>query len=175
MQRADAGTAWVTIANVAADSQVYIDGSVASSTTYDYRVRAVNSGGVADSNEISVTSAEVVAPNISLSANGYKQGWQNVDANWDAGGAAITLYRNSTAVYSGSASTYTDSRISKGGAVYDYQACPQETPEAVIVAQTWSPSFSSSESNNTRRAGPAFFMRNKKVLDQADCSGINAG
>ena len=126
VQRTDAGTSWATIATVVADSQSYVDDSVASRTTYDYRVRAVNNGGAAFSNEISVTSAEVIAPNIVLSASGYKsKGWQYVDASWDAGGAAVVLYRNSTVVYSGSASATTDGRIAKGGAVYDYQLCPQ--------------------------------------------------
>ena len=106
-----------------------MDDSVASATTYQYRVRAVNSGGVADSNEITLTSAEVIAPNITLSASGYKRkGWHYVDASWDAGGAAVVLYRNSTTVYSGSGSSITDGRIAKGGAVYDYQACPQGQP-----------------------------------------------
>jgi len=87
---------------------------------------AVNNGGSAFSNEISVTSAEVIAPNIVLSASGYKsKGWQYVDASWDAGGAAVVLYRNNAVVYSGSASATTDGRIAKGGAVYDYQLCPQ--------------------------------------------------
>ena len=126
VQRSDDGNSWSTLASLGTNAQSYNDSSVASLTTYFYRVLAGNSAGDAASNTLQITSAEQVTPSISLSASGYKtKGWQNVDANWDAGGAAITLYRNSTAVYSGSASAYTDSRISKGGAVYDYQACPQ--------------------------------------------------
>ena len=126
VQRSDDGNSWSTLASLGANAQSYNDSSVASLTTYFYRVLAGNSAGDAVSDTLQITSAEQVAPSISLSASGYKRkGWHNVDANWDASGAAITLYRNSTAVYSGSASAYTDSRISKGGAVYDYQACPQ--------------------------------------------------
>lgn len=129
VQRSDASNAWTTIASLTADSQSYVDDSVASATTYQYRVRSVNSGGVADSNEIAITSAEVIAPNITLSASGYKRkGWQYVDASWDAGGAAVVLYRNSTTVYSGSLNSITDGPIAKGGAVYDYQVCPQGQP-----------------------------------------------
>ncbi len=85
-----------------------------------------NSAGDASSDSIQITSAEQVAPSISLSANGYKtKGWQNVDASWDAGGAEVMLYRDNNQMYSGSASSTTDSRIAKGGAVYTYQVCPQ--------------------------------------------------
>ena len=126
VQRSDDGNSWSSLASLGTNAQSYNDSSVASLTTYFYRVLATNSAGDAVSDTLQITSAEQVAPSISLSASGYKRkGWHNVDANWDASGAAITLYRNSTAVYSGSASAYTDSRISKGGAVYDYQACPQ--------------------------------------------------
>ena len=126
VQRSDDGNGWSTLASLGTNAQSYNDSSVASLTTYFYRVLAGNSAGDSASNTLQITSAEQVTQAISLSASGYKtKGWQNVDANWDAGGAPITLYRNSTVVYSGSGSAYTDSRISKGGAGYDYQACPQ--------------------------------------------------
>ena len=126
VQRSDDGNGWSTFASLGTNAQSYNDSSVASLTTYFYRVLAGNSAGDSASNTLQITSAEQVTQAISLSASGYKtKGWQNVDANWDAGGAPITLYRNSTVVYSGSGSAYTDSRISKGGAGYDYQACPQ--------------------------------------------------
>jgi hypothetical protein len=87
---------------------------------------AGNSAGDASSDSIQITSAEQVAPRISLSASGYKtKGWQNVEASWDASGAEVVLYRDNTNVYSGPASSFTDSRIAKGGAVYTYQVCPQ--------------------------------------------------
>lgn len=125
VQRAEGG-AWETIATLGPDAQGFVDETVASLTTYQYRVLAGNSAGDAASDSIQITSADQVAPNITLSASGYKtKGWQNVDASWDAGGATVVLYRDSTRVYSGSNSAYTDSRISKGGAVYTYQVCPQ--------------------------------------------------
>jgi len=128
VQRAEGG-AWETIAALGPDAQSFVDETVASLTTYQYRVLAGNSAGDAASDSIQVTSAEQVAPNITLSASGYKtKGWQNVDASWDAGGAAVVLYRNNTTVYTGSNSAHTDSRISKGGAVYTYQVCLQGQP-----------------------------------------------
>lgn len=116
---------WTELAVLEAGTTAYDDGSVASQKFYQYRVRAVNSAGEGSSTSIGITSATVEAPNISLSVNGYKsKGWQNVDASWSAGGAIVTLYRNASAIYYGTASSYTDARISKGGAVYDYQVCP---------------------------------------------------
>ena len=122
----DSGASWSEIGSLGPDATAFEDASVASLTTYQYRVSASNSAGSGTSSALEITSAEQVAPNITLQASGYKvKGWQNVDASWDAGGAAVTLYRNSTSVYEGTASSATDGNISKGGAVYDYQVCPQ--------------------------------------------------
>ena len=122
----DSGASWSEIGSLGPDATAFEDASVASLTTYQYRVSASNSAGSGTSSALEITSAEQVAPNITLQASGYKvKGWQNVDASWDAGGAAVTLYRNSTSVYQGTASSTTDGNISKGGAVYDYQVCPQ--------------------------------------------------
>jgi len=129
VQRSDVGGGWSTIAALGANSQSFTDNTVESLTTYNYRVLAGNSAGDSASDSIQITSAEQVAPNITLSASGYKtKGWQNVDASWDAAGTPVVLYRNTTSVYSGSGSAFTDARISKGGAVYDYQVCPQGEP-----------------------------------------------
>jgi hypothetical protein len=129
VQRSDVGGDWSTIASLGANSDAFTDSTVESLTTYNYRVLAGNSAGDSASDSIQITSAEQVAPNITLSASGYKtKGWQNVDASWDAAGTPVVLYRNTTSVYSGSGSSFTDARISKGGAVYDYQVCPQGEP-----------------------------------------------
>ena len=129
VQRSDVGGSWSTIAALGANSQSFTDNTVESLTTYNYRVLAGNSAGDSASDSIQITSAEQVAPNITLSASGYKtKGWQNVDTSWDAAGTPVVLYRNTTSVYSGSGSSFTDARISKGGAVYDYQVCPQGDP-----------------------------------------------
>jgi len=130
VQRSDDGSSWSTIASLGTDAQSYTDASVASLTTYFYRIQAGNGAGDAASGSIQITSAEQVAPSITLSASGYKiKGLQNVDASWDAGGAAVVLYRNGAVVYSGTGSETTDSNISKGGAVYDYQICLEgDTP-----------------------------------------------
>ena len=126
VQRSDIGGSWSTIAALGTNSQSVVDDTVASLTTYNYRVLASNSAGDSASTSIQITSAEQVAPSIALSASGYKRkGWQNVDASWTADGTAVVLYRNTVGVYSGTGSSHTDARISKGGAVYDYQVCPQ--------------------------------------------------
>ncbi len=119
------GTTWTSLASLGANAESFSDDSVASLTTYAYRVLAGNSAGNAASNTVVITSLEQVAPSISLSAVGSKtKGWQNVVVNWEAEGALITLYRNNSQVYQGNDSTFPDSNIGKGGAIYDYQACP---------------------------------------------------
>ena len=128
----DGGNSWSAIGTLGPDATAFNDTSVASLTAYQYRVSASNSAGLSASNVLEIVSAEQVTPNITLiSASGYKvKGWQSVDVIWDAGGAPVTVYRNTTSVYEGTASSATDGRISKGGAVYDYQVCPLGEPSS---------------------------------------------
>ena len=127
VQRSDDGNIWSLLASLGANAVSYVDISVASLKNYYYQVVAVNSGGDSPSDTLAITSAEQVTPSITLvSASGSKvKGWQQVEAVWTAGGSSVTLYRDSTPVYSGVESPYTDTRISKGGATYRYQVCPE--------------------------------------------------
>ncbi len=126
VQRSDDNTGWTTLGSVNAGVTTYTDATVASLTTYYYRVVAANSGGDAASPSIAVTSAEYVAPDITLTALGRKvKGWQFVDASWmGANGAQVTLYRDGVEVCNTTASTCTDELNVKGAAVYVYQVCP---------------------------------------------------
>jgi serine protease len=126
VQRSDDNVSWTTLGSVNAGVTTYTDATVASLTTYYYRVIAANSGGDTASPSIAVTSAEYVAPDITLTALGRKvKGWQFVDASWmGANGAQVTLYRDGAEVCNTTASTCTDELNVKGAAVYVYQVCP---------------------------------------------------
>lgn len=124
------GGVFSTVASVGPNETRWTDTSVASLTTYTYRVRAFNAGGnSAYSNEASVQSLEVVAPAITLQASGYKVkgGWQTVDLSWN-GASPVDIFRNSQLIRGNvSGSSYSDANINKGGAVYEYKVCAAGT------------------------------------------------
>ena len=93
IDRSPDNATWNLLMPVAPDITSYSDGSLASATTYYYRVRGYGGSGYsAYSTVASATTA--VFDGISLSATGSKtKGWQNVDLDWSAP-LSGTIYRN---------------------------------------------------------------------------------
>lgn len=123
----DGGTAWDVIANLGADAVAYVDGEVASATTYDYRVRAYNAAGYSAYTE-SVAATSLESSAMELSAIGYKvKGVHHADLNWNDAGATVTVYRDSEEIATGvTGGAYTDTVNAKGSASYTYQVCDSE-------------------------------------------------
>jgi serine protease len=120
----NSGATWVNMAVLSADTTTWDDNSVASLSTYLYRVSASNGYGEATSGSIEVTSAEIVEPNIILTATAYSQASLNyVDLSWDTGNKRIKVRRNGQRIYAGRDGQYTDSLGAATG-VFNYQACP---------------------------------------------------
>lgn len=120
----NSGATWVNMAVLSADTTTWDDNSVASLSTYLYRVSASNGYGEATSGSIEVTSAEIVEPNIILTATAYSQASLNyVDLSWDTGNERIKVRRNGQRIYAGRDGQYTDSLGAATG-VFNYQACP---------------------------------------------------
>lgn len=124
----DSGATWNPLSTVAADSQEYVDTSVAPETTYLYRVRAYNGAGYsAYSNEAAATT--MALSGLELSASGYKiKGWHYVDLAWAGTSLDVEIYRDGGIVARDVAGgSYTDGPIARGGGVYTYQVCESGT------------------------------------------------
>ncbi len=126
LQRSPNGSdGWVDIASPGGGSSSYDDGGLKSSSTYFYRVRATNSGGVsAWSNTASGTTA--AGASINLGASGYKdKGKHVIDLSWSgAGGASVEILRNGSLITTtANDGAYTDATGNKGSASYAYRVC----------------------------------------------------
>ncbi|MGI0088647.1 MAG: fibronectin type III domain-containing protein [Nitrosotalea sp.] len=92
----DTGTTWSTIvANTASTSTTYSDSGLSASTTYTYRVSAINSVGTSSpSNTASATTFTVPQPPTGLTATAASS--SQINLSWTAsnnGGSAITGYK----------------------------------------------------------------------------------
>jgi hypothetical protein len=116
---------WYLVADLPADSQSYANTGLAASTTYWYRVSAVNLNGSSGFASASATTpAAPPPPALSLTASAYKvKGIAYVDLSW-AGASSVDVYRNGNRIaQTVSGSAYTDNTGNKGGATYQYYVC----------------------------------------------------
>lgn len=129
IDRSADGVVWANIATVAANMTSHADTSLASATTYFYRVRAVNSGGAsAYSNTANATT--LPGGNIVLSGVGRTQGRkQVVDLTWTgATSANVDIYRNDELIATTpNDGSYRD-QLGRGVAgTFVYEVCDQGT------------------------------------------------
>lgn len=131
IERSLDGSSFSEIGTVGTDVTNYSDTGLASNTTYHYRVRAFNA--VDDSGYSNTDSAmTAAAPNIVLTANGYKtKGRHYIDLDW-TGPTVVDIYRNGNQIeseYSGiNGNSYTDNTGNKGGASYQHEVCEAGSP-----------------------------------------------
>ena len=114
---------WVEAGLVGPDVTVFVDATVGSNISYDYQVKAYNfAGDSAPAGPLTVVSDII---ELLLSANGYKiKGYQYVDLTWSGASSGVYLFRNGENIAGPlSGTTFTDQRISKGAATYQYRAC----------------------------------------------------
>lgn len=125
LERSGDGVNWSLLATLPAESEAYTDTTVASETTYHYRVRANNGAGYSSySNEVSVIT--LAATDIELSATGYKvKGVRYVDLEWSDTSIPADVYRNNEIIGGYiSGGFYTDGPLGKGGGIsFVYQVC----------------------------------------------------
>ena len=133
---ADAGITWVVVDdNVAANATSFSDTGLSAGTTYRYVVIAFNGSGEAASDPANGTTDS--APDLSLTASGYKvKGQQKVALEW-TGGSNVNIYRDGALqaedVGGGS---YVDNIDRKGGGSYDHQVCVASVPEGACSNTT---------------------------------------
>ena len=118
---------WLQLITLGANSSAYSDQSIASDTMYEYRVSAYNaSGSSAYAGPITVQSLPM-ENELTLTANGYIQGWHYVDLSWNDSSMVVDIYRNGNVVVSVSGGAYTDAKIGKGSVDYIYLVCESGT------------------------------------------------
>ncbi|MGA0026491.1 MAG: hypothetical protein ACO3IJ_03350, partial [Steroidobacteraceae bacterium] len=122
-RRLTGSEAWEEVGLVGPDVTVFDDATVGSFISYDYQVKAYNFAGDSDpAGPLTVVSEPI---DLLLSANGYKiKGYQYVDLTWSGASSGVYLFRNGENIAGPlSGTTFTDQRISKGAATYQYRAC----------------------------------------------------
>ncbi len=118
----------------------YVDTTAAPSTTYWYWATAFNGAGDDGSCSNAASAQTAVAPQITLSVNGYKvKGRQQADLTWSgATGTDVDVVRNGSLVATTTNDgAYTDVIGSRGGGSYTYQLCEAGSntcsPPAVVT------------------------------------------
>ncbi len=120
------------IAQVSADVNVYNDTGLAADTSYNYRVRAFNSGGDSDYSNTAQATTEPApsSPDITLSVTGTKvKGVKTATLTWTgATSTNVDIYRDGQLIATTSNDgSYTDN-IGKGsGNSFTYQVCEAGT------------------------------------------------
>jgi hypothetical protein len=120
----DGASGWVEAAVLPAGTQSHTDQGLQAATHYFYRVSAFNSiGSSAYASADATTHEAPPAPDITLSANGYKvKGVQYIALQWDTPDS-VDVYRNGAYQATVSGGNYEDATGSKGGGSYQHQVC----------------------------------------------------
>jgi len=120
----------------------YVDSTVSPSTIYWYWALAFNGAGDSGTCSNAAFAETDIAPQISLSANGYKvKGRQQVDLSWaGAAGTEVNVVRDGTIITATSNDgAHTDIIGAKGGGSYSYQVC--ETDDSAVCSPAQSVVF----------------------------------
>src|SRR2546426_73745 len=119
---ADGGSTWSTlVANTGITGTTYSDTGLARTTTYTYRVSAINSVGTSSpSNTASATTSVVSSPPSGLAATAASS--SQINLSWaapaDNGGSAITGYKIESSTNSGSTWSVLVSNTGSTGTAY---------------------------------------------------------
>src|SRR5207247_352419 len=151
----DSGTSWSTlVANTGSTATTYSDTGLAHTTTYTYRVSAINSVGTGSPSATSSATTFAVAPSPPSAPTAAAVSSSQINLSWtapaDNGGSAITGYKIERSTDGGSTwstlvantgisgTTYSDIGLTHG-ATYTYRVSainsigtgsPSDTPSA---------------------------------------------
>ncbi len=111
-----------------ASSSSYTNSGLASSSSYQYSMKAFNSSGSSvDSNTVSATTQP--STGATLSVRGYKsKGSHRIDLSWNPSGD-MDIYRDGNIIANINGSSYTDNPGTKGGATFSYKVCDKGTSQ----------------------------------------------
>jgi hypothetical protein len=120
----DGATGWDEIAILPVGAQSHSDQDLDPLTQYFYRVSAFNGVGSSAYASAEATTPDVPpAPDIVLSASGYKvKGIAHIALQWNPGDS-MDVYRNGAKVATVSGGSYDDDTGSKGAGSYQHQVC----------------------------------------------------
>jgi PKD repeat protein len=138
LERRASGASWLTAADLGADIVSFSDSGPAPSTTYQYRIFALNGAGdSAVSNMASVTTEP--ASNLTLSSSKSKvKGSNRVALQWSDASSTYTVLRglpsqSLSAIGSSNNGQYIDDGLGKGGMTLYYQICSGATCSNIIT------------------------------------------
>ncbi|MEA1048645.1 S8 family serine peptidase [Lamprobacter modestohalophilus] len=120
---------WSRLDSLAADTHGYSDTTVASETTYDYRVRAFNGAGYSDWSNLVTATSLAATEQLELSASGQKiRGQMFVDLSWNDTAVAVDIIRDGVSIATSvSGGAYFDDGLGNGGGTFVYQVCETGT------------------------------------------------
>jgi len=134
----DGASGWSVIADLPAASNSYSDTGLAAETTYYYRVSAytqpqlVSVSGIASD----TTPTAPLAPELSLTATGYKsRGQYHVSLAW-SGSASVNIYRDNVRIATVDKAGSFDDAVGKGGGTYRHKVCDTTTGACSNVTTT---------------------------------------
>jgi titin len=138
LQRSTDLSNWTGLPTTEADVTDLMDTGLVSSTTYHYRIRAINQSGSSAwvGGASATTDAGPPPPDISLTLLGSKKrGKHVIDLNWTGSTTGnVDIYRDggllTTITDDGS---HTDNTSNKGGRSYTYQVCEAGTANCSAV------------------------------------------
>ena len=122
----DSNGGWAVIAAPGGGSSGYTDSGLDASTTYFYRLRALNAAGFSAWTDPPVSAVTSAAAAITLSASGFKNhGVNAVDLNWSGASSSTVDIMRDGAVLTNTVNdgSYTDNTGTKGGRTYIYAVC----------------------------------------------------
>lgn len=129
VERSLSGTgSWRRLDSLGADTQRYSDTTVASETTYDYRVRAYNGAGYSDWSNVVTETSLTAAEQLELTASGEKtRGRMSVELNWNDTESTVDITRDGVTIATVAGGYYYDDGLGNGGGTFVYQVCETET------------------------------------------------
>jgi len=129
---------WSVVANLPAASTSYSDIGLSAQTTYYYRVSAYTQALLvsAYASASATTPAAPPAPELSLTAAGYKsRGQYHVSLSWQ-GASSVNVYRDNVRVATLNGASSYDDTIGKSGGTYTHKVCDTGTGACSNITTT---------------------------------------
>jgi hypothetical protein len=138
LERRAGGASWLTAADLGADSIGFNDSGLAASTSYDYRVYALNGAGDSAASNMASVTTEPVSNLILSSSTSKVKGSNRVALQWSDASSIYTVVRGLSSqsmspIGSSNNGQYLDEGLGRGGMTLYYQVCSDATCSNIIT------------------------------------------